>query len=263
MIGFLKTAAHSLSIFLSATLWASERPNILFVAVDDLRPALGCYGDKTAVTPNLDKLAREGILFERTYCQLAVCSPSRLSLMTGRRPDSIRVWDLGTHFRKAVPDAVTLPQLFKQNGYHTRSIGKILHGSGSPSKDPVSWSVDPVHEVNRDPRFRYATARNLKGKGLKRSASASAEVPDGTYMDGLICEEAEKALRQHGENSSAKDAKEARACEVPACHEHEFGESCAVGLDNLAPSCAILPCGMHMTCVVNVSLDSRATHVDE
>ena len=202
MIGFLKTAAHSLSIFLSATLWASERPNILFVAVDDLRPALGCYGDKTAVTPNLDKLAREGILFERAYCQLAVCSPSRLSLMTGRRPDSIRVWDLGTHFRKAVPDAVTLPQLFKQNGYHTRSIGKILHGSGSSSKDPVSWSVDPVHDVNRDPRFRYATARNLKGKGLKRSASESAEVPDGTYMDGLICEEAEKALRQHGENSS-------------------------------------------------------------
>ena len=110
----------------------ADRPNVLFVAVDDLRPALGCYGDKTGITPNLDKLAGEGILFERAYCQLAVCSPSRLSLMTGRRPDSIRVWDLGTHFRKAVPDAVTLPQLFKQNDYHTRSIGKILHGSGSP-----------------------------------------------------------------------------------------------------------------------------------
>ena len=190
----------SLFLFLSATLWGSERPNVLFVAVDDLRPALGCYGDKTAVTPNLDKLAGEGILFERSYCQFAVCSPSRLSLMTGRRPDSIRVWDLGTHFRKAVPDAVTLPQLFKQNGYHTRSIGKILHGSGSPSKDPVSWSVDPVHDVNRDPKFRYATEKNLKGKGLKRRASESAEVPDETYMDGLICQEAEKALREYGEN---------------------------------------------------------------
>ena len=174
----------NLSLFLSAVLWGADRPNVLFVAVDDLRPALGCYGDKTGITPNLDKLAGEGILFERAYCQLAVCSPSRLSLMTGRRPDSIRVWDLGTHFRKAVPDAVTLPQLFKQNGYHTRSIGKILHGSGSPSKDPVSWSVDPVHDVNRDPKFRYATEKNLKGKGLKRSASESAEVPDETYMDG-------------------------------------------------------------------------------
>ena len=73
----------SLSLFLSVALWGADRPNVLFIAVDDLRPALGCYGDKTAVTPNLDKLAREGILFERAYCQLAVCSPSRLSLMTG------------------------------------------------------------------------------------------------------------------------------------------------------------------------------------
>ena len=182
----------SLSLILLANLWGADRPNILFVAVDDLRPALGCYGDQTVVTPNLDKLAGEGILFERTYCQLAVCSPSRLSLMTGRRPDSIRVWDLRTHFRKAVPNAVTLPQLFKQNGYHTRSIGKILHGSGSPSKDPVSWSVDPVHDVNRDPKFRYATQKNLQGKGLKRRASESADVPDETYLDGLICQETEK-----------------------------------------------------------------------
>ena len=193
----------SLSLFLSVTLWGTDRPNVLFVAVDDLRPALGCYGDQTAVTPNLDKLARAGILFGRAYCQLAVCSPSRLSLMTGRRPDSIRVWDLGTHFRKAVPNAVTLPQLFKQNGYHTRSIGKILHGSGSPSKDPFSWSVDPVHDVNRDPKYRYATQKNLKGKGLKRRASEMAEVSDGTYMDGLICEEAEKALRAYGKNSTS------------------------------------------------------------
>ena len=192
----------SLSLFLSFALWGADRPNVLFVAVDDLRPALGCYGDKTAVTPNLDELAGEGILFERAYCQLAVCSPSRLSLMTGRRPDSIRVWDLGTHFRKAVPKVVTLPQLFKQNGYHSQSIGKILHGSGSPSKDPVSWSVDPVYDVNRDPKFRYATQKNLKGKGLKRSASESAEVPDETYMDGLICKEAEKALRAYGKGSS-------------------------------------------------------------
>ncbi len=192
----------SLSFFLSVTLSGADRPNVLFIVVDDLRPALGCYGDKVAVTPNLDKLAGEGILFERAYCQLAVCSPSRLSLMTGRRPDSIRVWDLSTHFRKALPHAVTLPQLFKQNGYHTRSIGKVLHGSGSPSKDPVSWSIDPIYDINRDPEFRYATQKNLKGKGLKRSASESAEVPDGTYIDGMICLEAEKALRTYGKDFS-------------------------------------------------------------
>ena len=190
-----------ISFFLVSSAWAADRPNVLFIAVDDLRPVLGCYGDDIAVTPNMDKLAREGILFERAYCQLAVCSPSRLSLMTGRRPDSIRVWDLGTHFRKAVPNAVTLPQLFKQNGYHTRSIGKILHGSGSPSKDPVSWSVDPVYDVNRDPKFRYATKQNLKGKGLKRSASERAEVDDETYLDGLICKKALQALQSHDERS--------------------------------------------------------------
>jgi iduronate 2-sulfatase len=190
-----------ISFFLVTSARAVDRPNVLFIAVDDLRPVLGCYGDDIAITPNMDKLAREGILFERAYCQLAVCSPSRLSLITGRRPDTIRVWDLGTHFRKAVPKAVTLPQLFKQNGYHTRSIGKILHGSGSPSKDPVSWSVDPVYDVNRDPKFRYATKQNLKGKGLKRSASERAEVDDETYLDGLICKEALQALQAHDERS--------------------------------------------------------------
>lgn len=180
----------------------STKPNVLFIAVDDLRPALGCYGDDTAITPNIDKLARGGILFERAYCQLAVCSPSRLSLLTGLRPDTIRVWDLGTHFRKARPEAVTLPQLFRQNGYHARSIGKILHGGGVPAKDPVSWSVEPVHDVNRDPQFRYATPENLKGRGLKRRAAEMADVPDETYLDGLICKEAEAALRTYAEGST-------------------------------------------------------------
>ena len=100
---------------------AEERLNVLFIAIDDLRPALGCYGDETAITPNIDKLASRGTVFGRAYCQQAVCSPSRLSLMTGRRPDTIRVWDLGTHFRQAVPQVVTLPQYFRSE---ERRVGK-------------------------------------------------------------------------------------------------------------------------------------------
>ena len=126
----------------------AERLNVLFIAIDDLRPLLGCYGDEIAVTPDIDRLAGRGTVFQRAYCQQAVCSPSRLSLMTGRRPDTIRVWDLGTHFRAAIPDVVTLPQHFKNNGYHTQSLGKIYHGSGKPSKDPPSWSVEPQYDYD-------------------------------------------------------------------------------------------------------------------
>tara|TARA_R110002049_G_scaffold4601_5_gene32292 strand:+ start:413062 stop:414645 length:1584 start_codon:yes stop_codon:yes gene_type:complete len=172
----------------------SQRPNVLFIAVDDLRPALGCYGDATAITPNIDHLASRGTIFDRAYCQLAVCSPSRLSLLTGRRPDTIKVWDLGTHFRDAVPDVVTLPQHFKNNGYHTESLGKIFHGSGKPSKDPPSWSVPARFDVVRDPMLRYASRKNRQGTGLKRSASESADVPDNTYIDGVVCDAAVQTL---------------------------------------------------------------------
>ncbi len=175
---------------------AASPPNVLFIAIDDLRPTLGCYGDKTAISPNIDALADRGTTFTRAYCQLAVCSPSRLSLLTGRRPDTIRVWDLKTQFRKAKPKIVTLPQHFKNSGYHTRSIGKIFHGSGKPSKDPVSWSEEPLFDYVRDPKVRYATATNLKGSGLKRAASESAEVPDNAYIDGIVCEAALGALNE-------------------------------------------------------------------
>ena len=146
---------------------STTRQNVLLITIDDLRPALGCFGDKTAITPNIDRLASRGILFKRAYCQQAVCSPSRLSLLTGRRPDTIRVWDLATHFRAAAPEIVTLPQHFKNHGYQTRSIGKIYHGSGKPSRDPPSWSMPPQYDHVRDPQVRYATAKNLQGKGLK------------------------------------------------------------------------------------------------
>ena len=114
------------------------KPNVLFIAVDDLRPALACAGDPHAKTPNIDALAASGTVFTRAYCQQAVCSPSRSSLMTGCRPDTTKVYDLVTHFRTAMPDAVTLPQYFKNHGYFARGIGKIYHGGYD---DKPSWSV--------------------------------------------------------------------------------------------------------------------------
>ena len=118
---------------------ASQRkPNVVFIAVDDLRPLIGTYGALVIQTPNIDRLARRGTTFMRAYCQQAVCSPSRTSLLTGRRPDTTKVYDLQTHFRRTIPDVVTLRQHFKQNGYHTQSFGKIYHGG---LDDEASWSV--------------------------------------------------------------------------------------------------------------------------
>ena len=194
----MKKTIRLLTLLLTsvAAAQAADLPNVLWLTSEDNGPHLGCYGDKTAITPNMDRLAKRGTLFNRAYCQQAVCCPSRLSLLTGLRPDTIKVWDLNTHFREALPKAVTLPQHFKNNGYHTRSIGKIFHGGGKPSKDPPSWSEAPLYDNAHDPKLRYATEKNLKGKGHKRAASESADVPDNAYVDGLVCEAAEKAFEE-------------------------------------------------------------------
>ncbi|OYV06523.1 MAG: iduronate sulfatase [Verrucomicrobiales bacterium VVV1] len=140
---------------------AETRKNVLFIAVDDLRPELGCYGNPIIKSPNIDRLAKSGVVFENAFCQQAVCSPSRSSLLTGTRPDTTKVWDLVTHFRKAIPDIVTLPEHFKANGYFTQSMGKIYHHG---LDDPQSWSVPSTFpkanfggggkkEKNRGPAF--------------------------------------------------------------------------------------------------------------
>jgi len=120
----------------------SKPPNILFIAVDDLRPELGCYGAEYVKSPSIDRLAENGILFKQSYCQSAVCNPSRASLLTGLRPDQIKVWDLRTDFRDTAPDVITLPQHFKNNGYHTVAIGKIYHNT---LPDSLSWSEPKLH----------------------------------------------------------------------------------------------------------------------
>ena len=123
----------------SITVAQADKPNVLFIAVDDLRPELGCYGSKVAKSPHMDALANSGVTFLRAYCQQAVCNPSRASLMTGLRPDTIKVWDLKTDFRTARPDAVTLTQQFMKHGYHAAGIGKIFHNN---IQDPASWIQD-------------------------------------------------------------------------------------------------------------------------
>ncbi len=118
-----------ISLFISLTCFGTRQQvaepkappsnyNILFIAVDDLRPELNCYGKTHIHSPNIDRLASEGLLFERAYCQQSVCSPSRISLMTGLRPDSTYVYDNSTHHRRTMPEVVTLPQHFIQQGYH-------------------------------------------------------------------------------------------------------------------------------------------------
>jgi iduronate 2-sulfatase len=152
-------------IFALFATWATlaialERPNVLFVCVDDLRPELGCYGNKEIKTPNFDQFARQGMLFTRAYCQSAVCAPSRASVMTGLRPDSTRVWDLRGKFRDNLPDVVTIPQHFHAHGYYTVSMGKIFHNHmpdrvsfDEPDLRPSKYNTPEF--IDRDPESFY------------------------------------------------------------------------------------------------------------
>lgn len=171
-----------------------QMPNVLFIAVDDLRPELGCYGSETVQSPNIDRLAKAGVLFSRAYCQQAVCSPSRTSLMTGRRPNTTKVWDLRTHFRTTIPDVVTLPQYFKNNGYHAQSIGKIYHDPAS-AQDALSWSA-PEILVETTKKGKYVLPSNLQQKSAKAAATELANVPDNAYVDGQVADEATAVLRK-------------------------------------------------------------------
>ena len=164
----------------------AEQPfNVLFIGIDDLRPTLGSYGDGRAVTPHLDALSRTGTVFLRAYAQQAVCNPSRASLLTGRRPDTIRVWDLKAHYRSALPGVVTLPQHFRENGYLTRSVGKIHHNQ-PPMFDPPSWSA-PEELLNVPKRDEYVLPENRTGPPLQKAASTEiADVEDAAYVDGQV-----------------------------------------------------------------------------
>jgi iduronate 2-sulfatase len=183
---------------------AAERLNVLFIAIDDLRVNLGCYGDPAARTPNIDALAARGVAFTRAYCQEAVCNPSRQSLLTGRRPDTLRVWDLKTHFRKTAPDATTLPGHFKTNGYFAQSFGKIFHGE-APMADPASWSVPEQLEYVAKRDDYQQPANRGQGRTQKAAAMEFTGENDEDYPDGKVAAGAVAALERFARGEGRKE----------------------------------------------------------
>lgn len=204
-------------VFLIAPLAADAKPNVLFIAADDLRPQLGCYGFKNMITPNLDTLAASGMIFERAYCQAATCRASRLSVLTGLRPDTTRIrTNGGAHFRTRTPNLVTLPQLFKNAGYHAQSLGKIFHGAFKVRgqwNDPMSWSVPAWWP---GPRYYYTPvgikaaeevfARSKQGKGkpvnewinhfVLGPSWEAPDIDDSVLYGGQIADKAIATLRE-------------------------------------------------------------------
>ena len=181
---------------------AAVKPNVLFIAIDDLRPELGCYGSEYAITPNLDAIANDGLLFNRAYCQQAICRPSRASLMTGMRPESTGLFHNYVSLRELQPDILTLPQHLIAHGYETAYVGKIFHQGDTDEER--SWSREPLKLIEgiRKPQGPYRLAENVKlradnfkemfakyGEAARRGLASGpafekADVPDHAYPDG-------------------------------------------------------------------------------
>ena len=192
---FLKTGVGAASLASVTAQAAKSDLNVLFVAVDDLRPDLGCYGNESIRTPHIDRLASRSLVFERAYCQAPVCGPSRASLLTGLRPDTTKVWANRTHFRETAPDAVTLPQQFKQTGYFTEAIGKILHGEDGRRSfverpSVASGRSSGWHAVRRyRPIRRVGSSRT--GANLDWPRDSHHRVEEAYFVAGPAC------ARQH------------------------------------------------------------------
>ncbi|GAB5405840.1 MAG: sulfatase [Aureliella sp.] len=194
----------------------AKRPNVLLILVDDLKPALGCYGNELAKTPNLDALAGRGMRFDLAYCNQAVCAPSRFTLMLGSHSTSTGLYGLGSQLREIVPDAVTMPQYFAKHGYRTESLGKVFHIGHGNYGDPASFSIphykekvieyaDPTSSPDGKLTREEAMFQNVKApaagmNSLPRGAAfEKPDVDDEAYADGRVAAETIRRLR------SAKD----------------------------------------------------------
>lgn len=182
---------------------AEGRPNVILIVMDDLRPELGCYGVSDVHSPNIDRLAKRGMLFHHAYVQYPVCNPSRSSFLSGLRPDETGIVTNDVPFRKKLPDLVSLPEVFRRNGYFTAGIGKIFHlgenqqGIPVPFEDPKSWdhffdSLDTAPKTGRK-----GTGRNLTDGRLKWCEWRAAEGGDADQPDGINTTEALRVLEEH------------------------------------------------------------------
>ncbi|MBW1946438.1 MAG: sulfatase, partial [Deltaproteobacteria bacterium] len=210
---------------MTLSLQAQDKPNVLFIAVDDLKPLLGCYGQDYMITPHIDELAGNGVIFTNAHCQQAVSGPTRASLLTGMRPDYTGVWDLKTRMRDVNPDILAMPQYFKQQGYQTVAIGKIYDPRCvDEDYDRPSWSVPYAKSANYiypeaygEPAYSYYASAESKQivarleeeareKGIRevrnyaiekyKPSVECADYPDEAYQDGQICNNALSYMKE-------------------------------------------------------------------
>lgn len=198
---------------------SNQKPNVLLILVDDLKPNLRVYGDPVAVSPNIDRLADMGMRFNYAYCNQAVCMASRYNLLLGSRSTSTGFYNFGTQFREVYPDAVTLPQHFMNHGYHVESMGKVFHIGHGNDNDEASWSIphhkDKVIEyilpestngkLTREEAYFTNARRYLKDlpphRQLERGAAwEKVDVLDEAYADGRVATHAIDRLRKLAEN---------------------------------------------------------------
>jgi len=182
---------------------ATPKPNVLLICVDDLKPTLGCFGDTFAKTPNIDRLAARGVRFDSAYCNQAVCAPSRNALLTSLRPQTLGIYDLATNFRKAAPDAITLGQHFRNQGYHTEALGKIFHVGHGNTDDASSWDV-PLFRAKASTYaiVDQSDTRVSKDGKVRGAVTENANVNDETYVDGVVATEAIARIQNAAKNKT-------------------------------------------------------------
>jgi uncharacterized sulfatase len=161
--------------------------NVLFIVVDDLTTTLGCYGHPTVQTPNIDRLAQLGVRYNHAYCNYAVCGPSRSSFLTGLKPETTTILDNRKTLQSVLGERVTLPYLFKKNGFHTMSLGKVFHGD-KEHNDPKAW--DEIYTFGPTPIGKTGEKRNMTGGTLKWCEWMAAEGDDEDQADGQIARKA-------------------------------------------------------------------------